>query len=51
VFIKIIGVFGAQTHLPAVCDQVVASVPSITISRRGKPLVVISPVSPEKGDR
>ncbi|MGY8646733.1 MAG: type II toxin-antitoxin system Phd/YefM family antitoxin [Verrucomicrobiales bacterium] len=46
-----IGVFEAQTHLPTVCDQAVASGPSITISRRGKPLVVIFPVSPEKGDR
>ena len=48
---KMIGIFEAKTHLPTVCDQVVASGQSITISRRGKPLVVISPVSPEKGDR
>jgi len=39
-----IGIFDAKTHLPSLCDKVVASGQPVTVSRRGKPLVVISPV-------
>ncbi|MEN8693977.1 MAG: type II toxin-antitoxin system Phd/YefM family antitoxin [Akkermansiaceae bacterium] len=46
-----IGIFEAKTHLPSVCDKVAESGQPITISRRGKPLVVVSPVVPEKPKR
>lgn len=41
-----IGIFEAKTKLPGLCDQVVRSGSPIMISRRGKPLVVLSPASP-----
>jgi len=48
---KTIGIFEAKTHLPSVCDQIAESGQPVTISRRGKPLVVISPVTPAKPQR
>jgi prevent-host-death family protein len=42
-----IGIFEAKTKFPGVCDQVVRSGLPVVVSRRGKPLVVISPVTPE----
>jgi prevent-host-death family protein len=44
---KSVGIFEAKTHFPGICDEIVASGTPITISRRGKPLVVISPVPAE----
>lgn len=41
-----IGIFEAKTKFPGLCDQVVRSGSPILISRRGKPLVVVSPASP-----
>lgn len=44
---KSVGIFEAKTHFPGICDEIVASGTPVTVSRRGKPLVVISPVPPE----
>ena len=44
---KSVGIFEAKTHFPGICDEIVASGTPVTISRRGKPLVVISPVPAE----
>jgi len=44
---KWIGIFEAKTRLPGICDEVVASGTPVTVSRRGKPLVVISPIPPQ----
>lgn len=38
-----IGIFEAKTKFPGLCDQVVRSGAPVQVSRRGKPLVVISP--------
>ncbi len=43
-----IGIFEARTKFPGHCDQVVRSGSPILISRRGKPLVVLSPASPSE---
>jgi len=45
--VKWIGIFEAKTRLPGICDEVVASGTPVTVSRRGKPLVVISPIPVE----
>ncbi|TVP77511.1 MAG: type II toxin-antitoxin system Phd/YefM family antitoxin [Puniceicoccaceae bacterium] len=39
-----IGIFEAKTKFPGICNQVVRSGSPVLVSRRGKPLVVISPV-------
>ena len=44
---KSVGIFEAKTHFPRMCDEIVASGTPVMISRRGKPLVVISPVPTE----
>ncbi|MGJ8696593.1 MAG: type II toxin-antitoxin system Phd/YefM family antitoxin [Verrucomicrobiaceae bacterium] len=44
---KSVGIFEAKTHFPGLCDEIVASGTPVTISRRGKALVVISPVPTE----
>jgi prevent-host-death family protein len=44
---KLVGIFEAKTHFPGICDEVVASGTPVTVSRRGKPLVVISPIPPQ----
>ena len=41
-----IGIFEAKTKFPGLCDQVVRSGSPVVVSRRGKPLVMISPVTP-----
>lgn len=41
-----IGIFEAKTKFPGICDQVVRSGAPVVVSRRGKPLVMISPVTP-----
>jgi len=38
-----IGIFEAKTKFPGLCDQVVRSGSPVRVSRRGKPLVVVSP--------
>jgi prevent-host-death family protein len=44
---KSLGIFKAKTHFPSICDEVYTSRTPITISRRGKPLVVICPIPPQ----
>jgi prevent-host-death family protein len=41
-----IGIFEAKTKFPGLCDQVVRSGAPVLVSRRGKPLVVVSPAQP-----
>lgn len=48
---KTIGIFDAKTHLPGICDEVIATGEPVTISRRGKPLVVLSPAPPAETAR
>ena len=43
-----IGIFEAKTHFAGLCDKVAASGSSVTVSRRGRPLVVISPARPRR---
>jgi len=43
-----IGIFEAKTHFAGLCDKVAASGSSVTVSRRGRPLVVISPARPHR---
>jgi prevent-host-death family protein len=38
-----VGIFEAKTKFPGLCDQVVRSGSPVLVSRRGKPLVVVSP--------
>lgn len=38
-----IGIFEAKTKFPGLCDQVVRSGTPVLVSRRGKPLVIVSP--------
>lgn len=48
---KKIGIFDAKTHLPGICDEVIATGEPVTISRRGKPLVILSPAPPVEEER
>ena len=41
---KSVGIFEAKTHFPALCAGVAASGTPVLVSKRGRPLVVISPV-------
>jgi len=45
-----IGIFEAKTKFPGLCDRVVRSGSSVVVSRRGKPLVVISPAQMTAAD-
>jgi len=40
-----IGIFEAKTKFPGLCDQVVRSGSPVVVSRRGKPLVIVSPAN------
>ncbi|NBB79293.1 MAG: hypothetical protein GVY36_07605 [Verrucomicrobia bacterium] len=44
-----IGIFEAKTKFPGICDEVVRSGSPVMVSRRGKPLVIISPVTQQAG--
>lgn len=41
---KTVGIFEAKTHLPGLCQQVAETGAPVMISRRGHPLVMITPV-------
>lgn len=44
--VKTIGIFEAKTKLPSVCAEVAGTGEPVLVSRRGKPLVMISPPPP-----
>jgi prevent-host-death family protein len=44
-----IGLFEAKTKLSELCEQVARRREAVIITRRGRPLVRIEPVSPGKG--
>ncbi len=44
---KSIGIFQAKTHFPSLCNEVAATGSSVLVRRRGRPVVVISPVPAE----
>ena len=44
-----IGLFEAKTKLSKLCEQVAKRREGVVITRRGRPLVRIEPVGPEKG--
>lgn len=46
-----IGLFEAKTKLSELCEQVAKRREPVVITRRGRPLVRIEPVSPGKGMR
>ena len=41
---KTIGIFEAKTHFTALCDEVVRTGQPTMVSKRGKPLVLVTPV-------
>ena len=41
---KTIGIFEAKTRLSEVCEQVAETHETVTVTRRGKPLVCIAPI-------
>ena len=43
---KTIGIFEAKTHFSQLCDQVCQSGQPLVVERRGKALIMISPVDP-----
>jgi prevent-host-death family protein len=46
--VKTVGIFEAKTKLSSLCDEVKRSGESVTLSRRGEPLVVIAAVPPKE---
>jgi len=46
---KKIGIFEAKTHFTSVCDEVARTGQPTLVSKRGKPLVLVTPVPPESG--
>ena len=46
-----IGLFEAKTKLSELCEQVAKRREPVVITRRGRPLVRLEPVSPDKGMR
>jgi len=47
VFMKTFGIFEAKTHFTSLCDEVVRSGQPALVSKRGKPLVMVTPVPAE----
>ncbi len=47
---KIIGIFEAKTHFPQLCTDVERSQVPVLVQRRGRPLVLITPVPPTHGN-
>lgn len=45
---KTIGIFEAKTHFTALCDEVRRTGEPTMVSKRGKPLVMVTPVLPAK---
>ena len=48
---KSIGIFEAKTHFSQICDQVSHSGQPLLVERRGKPLVMITPVALPENNR
>lgn len=49
---KTIGIFEAKTHFTALCDEVLRTGQPTMVSKRGKPLVLVTPIPPNKdGER
>lgn len=48
---KRIGIFQAKTHLSELCQEVNEKQSSYLIEKRGKPLALLTPVSPELGQK
>ena len=46
-----IGLFEAKTKLSEICARVVSSGQAVTVTRRGKPLVKITPAEPVQSKR
>ena len=42
---KQIGIFDAKTRLSEICEEVAATLEPVTVTKRGKPLVRIDPLS------
>jgi prevent-host-death family protein len=47
---KYIGIFEAKTKLSELCETVAKTGESVTVTKRGKPLVQIRPVEPQGQD-
>ncbi len=45
---KSVGIFEAKTRLSEICDEVARTGKSVTVTRRGKPLVRIDPVTEDR---
>lgn len=45
---KAVGLFEAKTKLSEICAEVAAKGVSVLVTRRGKPLVRIEPIRPDK---
>ena len=45
---KTVGIFEAKTRLSEICDEVARTGKSVTVTRRGQPLVRIDPVEVER---
>jgi prevent-host-death family protein len=45
---KTVGLFEAKTRLSEICDEVARTGNSVTVTRRGKPLVRIDPVEVDR---
>jgi prevent-host-death family protein len=43
---KTVGIFEAKTHFTALCEEVSRTGQPTVVSKRGRPIVVVSPVSP-----
>jgi prevent-host-death family protein len=48
ILVKTIGIFEAKTKLSEICEEVAKTRTSVTITRRGKPLVCIEPIAERK---
>ena len=48
---KSVGIFEAKTHFTAICDEVVRTGQPTLVSKRGKPLVLLTPApdGPDSG--
>lgn len=44
---KTIGIFEAKTHFAALCESVASTRTPVVVSKRGKPMVVIEPLTEE----
>ncbi len=44
-----IGIFDAKTKFTSICEKVVRTGESIVVSKRGKPMVMVTPIPPHLG--